>query len=288
MQASAHAAAAEAAAAPVAPNAPDAAPQNSLLGLPEELLHLVADALLHKHLPSALRLNQACTALRGRLAAVRAAAEARRLRWVPELMDTDRLAISDEGRKLTVAGGRHHGSWAAGPLLPTAGRVSFSVRIEESGRDWSEYQNAGADMYIGVCNEANDCAWGLHPYNGKLGRRSRDAGGMVPTAPPANYPDGHHTQVMVNEAGRPAHLRGRANGAVIEVVVDHSDGSLAFGVNGAPPRRVPDQWSQWQVDDSEEDEPTKVPFKFPQGAQLRPWVAAAYPDEQLCFARGYN
>ena len=76
---------ARAAAVAAPPAAPAEAPQTSLLGLPEELLHLVADALLHKHLPSVLRLSQACTALRGRLAAVRAAAEARRLRWVAEL-----------------------------------------------------------------------------------------------------------------------------------------------------------------------------------------------------------
>ena len=103
MPPSAHAAV-EAAAAPPPPDAHAVAPQNSLLGLPEELLHLVADALLHKHLPSALRLSQACTALRGRLAAVRAAAEARRLRWVEELTHNV-LAISDDGRKVTKTRG---------------------------------------------------------------------------------------------------------------------------------------------------------------------------------------
>ena len=120
-------AAAEAAVAPPPPVAPAVAPQNSLLGLPEELLHLVADALLHKHLPSALRLSQACTALRGRLAAVRAAAEARRLRWVAELTNTNKLTISDEGRALTRSTDSYLKGWAAGPLLPTAGAPATAL-----------------------------------------------------------------------------------------------------------------------------------------------------------------
>ena len=139
-------ASAAAAAAPL-PDAPAEAPQNSLLGLPEELLHLVADALLHKHLPSALRLRQASTALRGRLAAVRAAAEARRLRWVPEVTNTNDLAISDEGRVLTRVGNNVSYASASGSLLPTAGRVSFSVRIEKSEGNFG-------DMLIGVCSAA--------------------------------------------------------------------------------------------------------------------------------------
>ena len=243
------AAAAAAAAAP--PAAPAAAPQNSLLGLPEELLHLVADALLHKHLPSALRLSQACTALRGRLAAVRAAAEARRLRWVEEVTKTDRVAISDEGRALTKVTRDNQLGWAAGSLLPTAGRVSFSVRIEES------HNNAG-DLIIGVCTAANSCGWGLHPCSAGLYRRHRDADGSVrfahQRAPPASYPDGNGTRFR-NLSGRPVlplHLRGRVDGYVIEVVVDHSEGSLAFRVNGGPV--------------------LEALRGFPKGAQLRPWV----------------
>ena len=236
-------------------------PQNSLLGLPEELLHLVADALLHKHLPSALRLRQASTALRGRLAAVRAAAEARRLRWVPELTDTDLNAISDEGRRLTMMGYDNILSWAAGPLLPTAGRVSFSVRIEESN------ENRGG-LVIGVCNEAGTCAWGLRPYDGKLFRHSRTADGqLIDAPPPEGWSCGGVTQVMVDEAGQPANLNGRATGAVIEVIVDHSEGSLAFRVNGklSPALRG-----------------------FPKGAPLRPWARlAGFLGDKVRFAKAY-
>ena len=99
-------------------------------------------------------------------------------------------------------------------------------------------------------------------------------------------------------------MEGRANGAVIEVVVDHSDGSLAFGVNGAPPRRVPDAWptgydpeDDFEYDDSDDEEghvipghvpPAKVPFKFPQGAQLRPWARLIDANgDQVSFVRRY-
>ena len=92
-----------AAAAPANPAAAPAAPINVLQKLMDhgngELLELVADATYAMDLPSALRLRQACTALCGRLAAVRAAAEARRLRWVAELSDMDRLYICDDGRR---------------------------------------------------------------------------------------------------------------------------------------------------------------------------------------------
>ena len=49
--------------------------------VPGELLDLVAAATLAMHLPSALRLSQACTAFRGRLRSAPAAAEERRLQY---------------------------------------------------------------------------------------------------------------------------------------------------------------------------------------------------------------
>ena len=63
------------------------------------------------------------------------------------------------------------------------------------------------------------------------------------------------------------------------MVVDHSDGSLAFGVNSAPPRRVPEGWpTDYDPDDPPPGEPpAKVPFKFPQGAPLRPWATQSSP-----------
>ena len=72
---------------------------------------------------------------------------------------------------------------------------------------------------------------------------------------------------MVNEAGQPADLRDRATGAVIEVIVDHSEGSLAFRVDGklSPALRG-----------------------FPKGAPLRSWVRLnGYLNDRMRFTRAY-
>ena len=134
-----------------------------------------------------------------------------------------------------------------------------------------------------------------HPLRAdlKLRRLSRT---WQPTVapPPEGWPDGDGTQVTVDEAGQPIGLNHNATGAVIEVVVDCSDGSLAFGVNGAPPHRVPEGWPEGyeppdsdDSDSEEEEEPPKVPFKFPKGAQLRPYCWLFQPDDRVSFARVY-
>ena len=99
---------------------------------------------------------------------------------------------------------------------------------------------------------------------------------------------------MVDEAGQPAHcnLYKTAKDAVIEVVVDHSDGSLAFSVNGAPPCRVPEGWPLGYNPYGHHAEqghvpPAKVPFKFPQGAQLRPWANLPMLRDRVSFVRSY-
>ena len=124
----------------------------------------------------------------------------------------------------------------------------------------------------------------------------RNADGQIDwdAPPPEGWPNTRSTQqsIMVDEAGQPSNLEGRVIGAVIEVVVDHSDGSLAFGVNGAPPRRVPNIWPPGYDPRHHEGEeghvpPAKVPFKFPQGAQLRPWVELNFVDDRVSVARSY-
>lgn len=255
-----------------------------------ELLDLCATSTLAVDLPSLLRLCQACTTLRNRLAGVRATAEARRMRWTEELSDTPfNLNINNERRTLTKVG-QDRFVWGVGPLLPTEGRFSFSIRIEDYEDD--EDTESGM-MLIGVCNEAVNCTWGLWVDQGTLGRISRDEeegehDDAVP--PPEGWPDGQDTQIMINEAGENDNLRGRAVGAVIEVLVDHSDGSLAFGINGELPRRVPDVWPPHYDPENphnEDELPARVPFRFPQGAQLRPMVRLYYEDHEVCFAPGY-
>ena len=144
-------------------------------------------------------------------------------------------------------------------------------------------------MFIGVCNETNNFGWGLCLDDGTLLRESTANGQLIGTPPAEGWPDGDGTQVMVNEAGQPASLLNkRANGAVVEVVVDHSDGSLAFGVNGAPPQRVPDEWPRgYNVYNPPAEPPAKVPFKFPQGAQLRPWAFLWDKDDHVSFLHRY-
>ena len=39
---------------------------------------------------------------------------------------------------------------------------------------------------------------------------------------------------MKDEAGKPTNLRGKATGAVIQVLVDHDEGVLSFQINGGP------------------------------------------------------
>ena len=104
--------------------------------------------------------------------------------------------------------------------LPTVGTSSWRVRVDESGG------NAG-DLLIGVCDEARRRAWGLRLCNGRLYRFHRRGAGSVPD----NYPDGHFTQVLKKADGERDDLYGRANGAIIEVRVDHDEDTLSYSIN---------------------------------------------------------
>lgn len=92
-------------------------------------------------------------------------------------------------------------------------------------------------MFIGVCDLAGRCAWGLHPYSGLLYRitRNRETGRIsFDEPPPKGFPDGNRTRVMISTGGKPTNLRERAEGAVIDCVVDDASGTLYFGINGEP------------------------------------------------------
>lgn len=205
-----------------------AEPPLLLDGLPADALIITATLLLAADLRAALRLSQASAALLARLGPVWQQAAARRLRWLPA-MTAANMDISGDGRTLTQRGGI--GRWAAGSLLPTVGRSSWKVRIDATYRNWG-------DIGIGVLHAEGRCGWVLGLYQGMLQRWGRGAGAlMLPhpaPPPPAGFPDVHATRVMRDAAGEPAHLRGSANGAVIECILDHDAGSLAFSVNGGP------------------------------------------------------
>ena len=87
--------------------------------LPNELMIEAAHFLVVVDLPSAMRLCSTCKALRDKLEGVRTLAEARRLRWEPDLADGH--GIEDEGCTLTGLTNALYNDFAAGSLLPTTG-----------------------------------------------------------------------------------------------------------------------------------------------------------------------
>ena len=156
-----------------------AAAPSLLLELPDELLSHVATLLLDDiDLPSALRLIQACKALRSRLAQIQHAAGLRRMRWLPEL--TTGNGIEDDDRTAICERTMH--TWAASNLLPTHGRVSWTVEMTSQ---------SGTHNETGICNDVNTCAWtidvGCRPP--KLGRTSWDGATWdFDTPAPAGFP----------------------------------------------------------------------------------------------------
>ena len=224
----------------------------SLTILPIEILEIIAQKLLKVDLLTAIRFCQVSKNTYTNLLEVRTSVEARRVRWLPEL-NNRKFTISDDGCAITCRIRNDACEWASGSLLPTTGRVSFRVRIKDlSDKYWF------GSIYIGVCTEANTDAWGFCPLTTlSIGRFHRYANGKRCDGslhgPPANYPNGHETKLMFDEAGRPTRLlMSELQGAVIEVIVDHGEGSLSFRVN---------------------DGSVLGPLLgFPRGAQLRPWL----------------
>ena len=208
-------------------------PADDLLDLlSDELIDQVGQHALARHLPSALRFGETCKGLRTKLEAVLSAAEARRLRWLPE--PTTFHVIYDQGRSLTRPLHSVGAGWAVGSLLPSVGISSWSLRVEHSSC------NAGM-IVIGVCDAAVRCSWGLRLVDGRMDRYSRDDDGQpLPegTTPPSGFPDGIDTMddsLTDSDTSRhPADLEGRAQGALVDVTVDHDAGTLGYSINGGP------------------------------------------------------
>jgi hypothetical protein len=253
-------------------SAEDAPPLHTILDLVDEVMDLVGRATLANSLRDALRLCQTCRALHTKLEALRRLAEARRLRWLPDL--TAKHAISDDGYRLTVLGGGDKVEpWAAGGLLPTAGRSAWTIRIEQSRR------NDGNGMWVGVCDTAARWGWGVSLYSGRLRRISRGALGQLDfdAEPLEGYPNGNYKQLMRNQAL--SGLRSRANGAAVEVLVDHDAGALGYRVNGGPllealPLSDEERCSRWSQGQAR---------GFPRGATLRPYATCYYQGDSMRF-----
>lgn len=199
---------------------------------------------------------------------VKQVAEARRLRWQPELTVWHR--VSDDGTTLQrVQDYGHARPWAAGPPLPATGSTAWQARV---------HAHADADVLIGVCDAAT-CrhAWALHLLSGKLIHTSRDAYGRYEDAAPGSivvaddllsgdaharaWPDGHGTQVVGDG------LRVAASAGLVEVLVDADAGALGFRYNGGP---------LWPAIAG-----------FPTGVALRPWAYLGRIGDSLTFEPTY-
>ena len=247
-----------------------------ILDLPGEVAELVGRLLLASP-RDALRFGRACRDLHSKLEAVRALAEARRLRWLPSVAATHE--VSDEGRTLTVLRRSDDAElWIVGGPLPTVGVSAWKVRVNQSRSD------DGNGLWIGVCDAAARCSWGLFLFSGRLRRISRDAHGKLDFTGRSllpGYPNGNYKQVMKDEAGRRASLRGGANGAVVEVLVDHDAGSLSYRVNGGPGLEA------LPLRDGDRGHGREAACAFPKGAALRPYASCYYPGDRLSFVAAF-
>jgi len=262
---------------PRAPSPLPPGPLPPLLALPDELFLNIVTQHLTAYAPSAdlVRLRQACRILRSRLESLRFQAQATQLRFVsdgPREDGTVGHMISNKGRELTSLAQVHPDSdddiptiaWAHATQLQTHGLSFWRVRIDKRIHEVKGWDEQGGVM-VGVCDVESRHAWGLDLGQGKLLRVTREA----ITASRGYYnvvvgrgvtrrgwPDGHGTQVLKDERGQPTNLTGKMNGAIIEVRLDHDHGSLAFRINGGPPR-----------------EALLKGAGFPPRARLRPWVS---------------
>ena len=93
-----------------------------LLALPDDLLSsLIAQSLVAKHLPSAIRLTATSKHIRNSQVRLRAEAEKKRaIRWE----STTGMVVTNDQRTPTRCGGSWEKTWAVGSLLPTTGKFS--------------------------------------------------------------------------------------------------------------------------------------------------------------------
>eukprot|EP01048_Picozoa_sp_COSAG05_P007544 COSAG05_NODE_535_length_8871_cov_311.345759_2_plen_247_part_00 len=228
-----------------------------------------------------LWLAQTCQTLYSKIETARLLAEARRLCWLPDLT-SKQIHISDQGRTLSVACCDDSiEPWVCGRLLPTAGTSAWQVHVDRSRC------NDGNGMSVGVCNAEARCCWGVFLYSGRLRCISRDADGKVDyEPPPKGYPNGNYTTVVMKDgAGQRTNLTGKANGATIEVSIDHDAGTLGYRINGGPYLVA----LPLDLEDENGNSPKKKKKAsgairtFPQGAALRPYASCYYVGDRLSF-----
>lgn len=235
-----------------------------ILDLPRELVEVVGRSALASSPRDVLRFCQTCRSLHTRLVVLRAAAVARRLRFLQD--------NGDENDRTLMAANCRIESWLAGGLLPTAGISSWKIEVGKSR------QNDGHGMWVGVCDATARCSWSMFLYTGRLRCACVDAAGRLDfkMLPPEGFPNGNRKQVM-KPLGERSSLRNRANGAIIEVLVYHDTGMLRLRINGGQKQYVALPLCDDECRSQEE------PRVFPPGAALRPFASCSYPGDYLRF-----
>lgn len=205
----------------------------SLKDLPLDAISHIALWLLRTNdFLSAQHLAWTCKEMNQDLEGLRAMAKMRRhqFRWAVERLDDDVIV-----RCRAIRAFGTDGAWRRAygrPLLPKYGYAQWAIRIDRSR------SNQGF-MLVGVSLQQRTglCEWCLCPFYGRVFRRMWDdeANLLCGQPPPAGYPDGHLKNVLIDEeSGEPTNLEGRARGCVIEVTLDHEEGTLSFRLNGGP------------------------------------------------------
>ena len=151
--------------------------------------------------------------------------------------------------------GEPHGS-----VLPTTGRWSFKLRIDNTSNN---------SFQLGVGAPGGVCGWMFNPPGGNM---------IIFGDPPAGYPGTRGQSIQVFEqgtdvwvgshtaAGHVVKAVSKSLGTVIEFAMDFDSGVLAIGVNGGPLR--------------------EALSGFPPGAQLCPHWRGGVKGDRVSFVSG--
>jgi len=222
-----------------------------------------------------LRLCQVNTTLHGRLQAERRRAErGRALEYQPLLThaktgSASTILLSAGGMRIAARAGHFDGVYVAGGLLPTEGCYSWRVQINNCDR-------SKGFVRMGVCDEACSVAWSFKPYTGMVSTTTLSTVhtlcgkriwyvGQGRSEMPAGLPYSGQLRLVRDSAGGPSDLEDRANGAIVEITVDATCGSLSFALIR---------------DDGVRTRPATLEG-FPAALRLRPWAYLNYSGDQL-------
>ena len=240
-----------------------APPTTTLETLPVDVLKCLIDFLLDENaMQTIVRLLQTCNELRD----LQPSIPLRRLAWFADNGGIG-ARLSAHGRSIAYArGGRrvrrqlgHKMITGTSTLLPTSGRASWTVKVDACS------QSEG-NLIIGIISDKYDVAFGLFLANGRIsGPRFNYAPDCCdPNCFSARYHglrDAHDRQVVDD-------LHYRADGALIECLVDADAGTLSYRVNGGPPA---------------------LGLRgLPPGERLRPWVALLYAGDKVTLSPYYR